>query len=1315
MSGLIIATGLPGAAYATTPTPATASPTPTSSAPTSPATASPTPTPTPTPTLPATASPTPTPTPTLPATVSPTPTSPATVSPTPASPPSTAAVCGGELALGTPVTCDEITGGTRHRYTFSTTIADERVLTHFQHTGDHTTAQILGESCFPGPYAGECVIAEPGVHTIDVHLYAEEGSASYGIGVESRDRPSRCTTLDPADFTVDGPFLAGPLARGAAGLCYTFPTTAGMRLKVEAGGTPVTEGDPSSVEGWIQDAAGEKICAYQFGGGECAVTADGTYRLFLVDSYGSAVNYRLRLIRTDTPLGCDTLRVAAFGDLAADQIVSGEVAANGFTCYTVTAPAGLKRVRTTDGGQIYWELSNAAGSVCSEWGGPCELAEAGSYTLWLRNNDWEPRRYQASLIDIAGDEGCAAPAGTAWDQPAVAAPASEGLSALCQPFTAAPGERILSYVSGGAEAWITDRTGARICADQDYDEFAGCALPGAGPYRLVALADEDRETRLQIRRLSTPAGCPVITPGAYGAGPAGALSANRCRVLDVPAAGRHLVRVVSDDNSETWSAIYGDDGRKLCDAGYLCDFPAAGRYTLIVGGTNTGVVESEYATVFTAPAASGCVRTGDQGYATGAVRGSFVTAGETDCLELDSAAGATIGVSLPPRVTGAARPEWTLINADGVNLCDSGCTLTGPAPYRLLLNAPDDAAPGDYRLVVQRVDRVTGCAVLPQGAVGDTAGAVTTFSEDRFTTCYSIPANQHSTAETIGYAPVVGHDGLANISVRDDTGKQVCGSGLWASSQLVRCRFETGKAYTVLLSAAATDFQYRISRKDTSPAGAKCQTPSSTVLGGPAVAGALRTDEDLHCYRVTASAADSWWLAVRSTGNAARYWITDAAGNDHCSGYLAPCRVTGSTGYQIFVWPAVDGQTVPYRLDTWRLTAGDQPVAQCPVVNAAPAFGPISATLNEQRTAVCVAVPVNSRSEFKAVLSNTGGGTGTPEPYYFATRTGGGITACSWAEGGRGCEVSLPYDNPSGTALFVLAPGSVDGNLPFRAEIICYYEPCAPVYSLGTVTPATAPNNGPATLTLRGSAFAGTDTVTLTRSGSTTIQATVKNVTDGVAMTVTADLTDAAPGAWNVVARPADGRGATLNGGLTVTAGPLRATRTPSITGTVRVGATVRATTGTWSPAPSSLSYQWAANGVAIKGATGTAYVIPASVRGKRLTVTVTAKRANRALTSASSAAATVGYGVAPKASTRPKIKGTIRAGKTVKVSVGVWSPKATSYRYEWRVNGKLVATSAALTLKKAWAGKKLTLTVVAKRTGHYDGRATSTTVKIKK
>ncbi|NUO89513.1 MAG: carboxypeptidase regulatory-like domain-containing protein, partial [Dermatophilaceae bacterium] len=78
---------------------------------------------------------------------------------------------------------------------------------------------------------------------------------------------------------------------------------------------------------------------------------------------------------------------------------------------------------------------------------------------------------------------------------------------------------------------------------------------------------------------------------------------------------------------------------------------------------------------------------------------------------------------------------------------------------------------------------------------------------------------------------------------------------------------------------------------------------------------------------------------------------------------------------------------------------------------------------------------------------------------------------------------------------------------------------------------------------------------------------------------------------------------------LAVATGTLTATPVPRITGATRVGSRLTATAGTWSPAPVTLRYQWRRNGVAITGATGSTYVVASSMRGARITVTVTGSK----------------------------------------------------------------------------------------------------------
>jgi hypothetical protein len=72
--------------------------------------------------------------------------------------------------------------------------------------------------------------------------------------------------------------------------------------------------------------------------------------------------------------------------------------------------------------------------------------------------------------------------------------------------------------------------------------------------------------------------------------------------------------------------------------------------------------------------------------------------------------------------------------------------------------------------------------------------------------------------------------------------------------------------------------------------------------------------------------------------------------------------------------------------------------------------------------------------------------------------------------------------------------------------------------------------------------------------------------------------------------------------------------------GTARVGTRLRATTGTWQPAPTRVRYQWLRDGKAIKRATKASYKVKAADRRHRLSVRVTVSRAGYAAADAVSA-----------------------------------------------------------------------------------------------
>lgn len=63
----------------------------------------------------------------------------------------------------------------------------------------------------------------------------------------------------------------------------------------------------------------------------------------------------------------------------------------------------------------------------------------------------------------------------------------------------------------------------------------------------------------------------------------------------------------------------------------------------------------------------------------------------------------------------------------------------------------------------------------------------------------------------------------------------------------------------------------------------------------------------------------------------------------------------------------------------------------------------------------------------------------------------------------------------------------------------------------------------------------------------------------------------------------------------------------PKITGTAKVGATLKASAGTWDPAPEATTFTWRVGTKTV--GTGASYKVKASDRGKTISVTVTATR----------------------------------------------------------------------------------------------------------
>ncbi|WP_341925094.1 carboxypeptidase regulatory-like domain-containing protein [Nocardioides psychrotolerans] len=130
----------------------------------------------------------------------------------------------------------------------------------------------------------------------------------------------------------------------------------------------------------------------------------------------------------------------------------------------------------------------------------------------------------------------------------------------------------------------------------------------------------------------------------------------------------------------------------------------------------------------------------------------------------------------------------------------------------------------------------------------------------------------------------------------------------------------------------------------------------------------------------------------------------------------------------------------------------------------------------------------------------------------------------------------------------------------------------------------------------------------------------------------------------------------------------------PIVSGTAAVGSPLTASTGTWTPTPTSFGYQWLADGTPIAGATGTSYTPVAGNVGRRISVTVTARKdglADGTATSLQTAAVTDEPAAEPvEVTSGPRIAGTPRPGNILVANAGSFTPSTARATFQWLRSG---------------------------------------------
>lgn len=157
----------------------------------------------------------------------------------------------------------------------------------------------------------------------------------------------------------------------------------------------------------------------------------------------------------------------------------------------------------------------------------------------------------------------------------------------------------------------------------------------------------------------------------------------------------------------------------------------------------------------------------------------------------------------------------------------------------------------------------------------------------------------------------------------------------------------------------------------------------------------------------------------------------------------------------------------------------------------------------------------------------------------------------------------------------------------------------------------------------------------------------------------------------------------------------------PAVSGSTTLGSVLTGTNGTWINNPTSFTYQWYRNGVAIPGATSITYTTVLADSSASITLRVIAINAGgSSLPATSNAIALPSY--APVNTVAPAITGNNIVGQILSCSTGTWT-NSPSFTYQWKRNGVNIsgATNNTYTLVQADAGNaaNISCTVTATNT----------------
>ncbi|MFE7469412.1 hypothetical protein ACFU6R_35655, partial [Streptomyces sp. NPDC057499] len=854
---------------------------------------------------------------------------------------------------------------------------------------------------------------------------------------------------------------------------------------------------------------------------------------------------------------------------------------------------------------------------------------------------------------------------------------------------------------------VEDATGAAVC-----EYWITCTLPAAGEYTVRTTSRS-----LVIDRSATT-GCEPVGLGLFRGGFAAAGETD-CLSLPLPAGARFTaVEPVYSGAPHPAVTVVDADGTDICHqpsgpGNGACELTGKAPFRALVVNDGTAKPTGPYAlSLHRTDTADGC-QVLPEGDFTAAPRNTRVTTGNGSavaCLTIPASDHSVMeAVQLQAASGTAVSAQFLVVDARGKESCRTytpsvstwtGCALTPGVAHTVLVIGRD--APGEYAVTRRDITATAkGCTANPATGPGG-ASAEGTLGAPGELRC-----RQVTTADTKDIVHIDARDalGTANVEVFGDEGN---GSGYTGSGP--RCTGDRACAVT-----GSTHYQAVVSVPPTKQAadtyrfdavrlaGAdgpapECDRVKSVAYGYGPVTGTLDEQHSTMCAALPTTYSDRFAMDISDTAGATGTAVPalyDPSLDNGCSystltkGY--ECRVIEN--YTREPTPSFLVLSLPEKASTTSYRAE----AVCTL-----------SLCGLERITLTKVSPNAAASGGKTTL--TVSGSALHEQSRLLLRNGdreiiGTTLAVSPDRRTLTAEVDLTGAPEGAWSAILLSRGNGEyGKLPFTVTSAPLTSTAPPTLSgearVGEYLTATTGTWSPKPASYSYQWYGDGKPISGATRSVFTVPATLMGKKVGVTVT-----------AHRATAADATASSATLTAAKGY---PLGCTVCPVIKGTVKVGSKLTATSGTWSWTPSSLAYQWKADGKPISGATSATYTVPASLRGKLLSLTVTARLSGFGDGQVNTVGVKVATGSAPKATKKPTISGTAKVGRVLKAAHGTWSPAPTSYGYQWYANGKAIsgATKSSLTLKSAQRGKKITVKVTARRTGHTNGTATSAATK---